>query len=134
MSPSPTSSSMTVQTWPILLIEDDLSLQESLRNFFDENGYETFVAGSRREGQDLLRQQKRAICLLDLNLPDGSGLDLLRQVVQEGLAVKVIVMSAFPIQHLRGRFPESVLVAMMTKPVSPQHLLEIVGRIGPTQS
>jgi DNA-binding response OmpR family regulator len=125
---------MPVQTWPILLIEDDLSLQQSLRDFFEENGYETYTAGSRREGQELLRRQNNSICLLDLNLPDGSGLDLLRQIVQERLAVKVVVMSAFPIQHLRGRFPESVLVAMMTKPVSPQHLLEIVAKIGRTSA
>jgi DNA-binding response OmpR family regulator len=131
---SVSSSERSVQTLPILLIEDDLSLQESLRNFFEESGYETFTAGSRREGEELLRQQAgrsgpASICLLDLNLPDGSGVDLLRLVVQERLPVKVLVMSAYPIQHLRGRFPESVLVAMMTKPVSPQHLLEMVEKV-----
>ena len=121
------------QTAPILLIEDDLSLQQSLRHFFEDSGYQTFVAGSRQAGEELLRRHGHsAICLLDLNLPDGSGLDLLRQIVTEHLAVKVIVMSAFPIQHLRGRFPESVLVAMMTKPVSPQHLIEVVERINGT--
>jgi DNA-binding response OmpR family regulator len=128
--------SMSAQAAPILLIEDDLSLQESLRNFFEEGGYETLVAGSRQAGQELIRNHARkgvagasAICLLDLNLPDGSGLDLLRQIVNERLGIKVIVMSAFPIQHLRGRYPESVLVAMMTKPVSPQHLMEVVEKI-----
>ena len=122
---------MSTQTAPILLIEDDLSLQESLRNFFAESGYRTLVADSRQTGQSLLTDYAGppAICLLDLNLPDGSGLDLLRLIVQERLAIKVIVMSAFPIQHLRGRFPDSVLVAMMTKPVSPQHLLDVVEKI-----
>jgi hypothetical protein len=38
-------------------------------------------------------------------------------------------MSAFPVQNLGRHFPDSVLVAMMTKPVSPQHLLELVDRI-----
>jgi DNA-binding response OmpR family regulator len=127
-------SSMSVQTLPILLIEDDLSLRASLRNFFEESGFETFTAGSVREGEDLLRRQggrngSASICLLDLNLPDGSGVDLLRLIVQERLRIKVLVMSAYPIQHLRGRFPDTVLVAMMTKPVSPQHLLEVVDRI-----
>jgi DNA-binding response OmpR family regulator len=134
-------STMPVQAAPILLIEDDLSLQQSLRHFFEDSGYQTFVAGSRQSGEELLRRHGHAgpnspaaICLLDLNLPDGSGLDLLRLIVTERLAVKVIVMSAFPIQHLRGRFPESVLVAMMTKPVSPQHLIEAVERINGTSA
>ena len=127
---------MPVQAAPILLIEDDLSLQQSLRHFFEDGGYQTFAAGSRQAGEEVLRRHGHpsgrapaAVCLLDLNLPDGSGLDLLRLIVTERLAVKVIVMSAFPIQHLRGRFPESVLVAMMTKPVSPQHLMEVVEKI-----
>jgi DNA-binding response OmpR family regulator len=129
-------STMSTQSVPILLIEDDLSLRESLRHFFEDGGYQTAVATSRSEGQELLRRfggrgdgSAAPICLLDLNLPDGSGLDLIRLIVQEQLAIRVIVMSAFPIQHLRGRFPESVLVAMMTKPVSPQHLSDVVHKI-----
>ena len=120
---------MSTQTSSILLVEDDLSLQNSLRNFFEEHGFQTHTAGSRQEGQALLRALKPAICLLDMNLPDGSGLDLLRVIVQERLPVRVIVMSAFPIEHLRQRFPSSVVVASMTKPVSPQQLLDLVDTI-----
>jgi DNA-binding response OmpR family regulator len=121
---------MSTQTSSILLVEDDLSLQTSLRGFFEDHGFETYTAGTRREGQEFLRAVKPAICLLDMNLPDGSGLDLLRVIVQERLPVRVIVMSAFPIEHLRQRFPKSVVVASITKPVSPQQLLDIVDRIG----
>jgi DNA-binding NarL/FixJ family response regulator len=81
------------------------------------------------EGRALLRALRPAVCLLDLNLPDGSGLDLLRVIVAEGLPVRAIVMSAFPPQRLREQFPATVLAALMTKPVSPQHLLEWVDRI-----
>ena len=77
----------------------------------------------------MLRSLRPALCLLDLNLPDGSGLDLLRMIVDENLPVRVIVMSALPLPHLRRQFPESVLAAMMTKPVSPLHLLECMDRI-----
>jgi DNA-binding response OmpR family regulator len=120
---------MSTQTFPILLVEDDRSLRDSLREFFEENGFRTHTAGSRAEGQELLRTVGPAICLLDLNLPDGSGLDLLRLIVREHLPVRVIVMSALPQARLRQQFPESVLAAMMTKPVSPQQLMELVGRM-----
>jgi hypothetical protein len=45
------------------------------------------------------------------------------------LPVRAIVMSAFPPRRLREQFPPGVLAALMTKPVSPQHLLEWVDRI-----
>jgi two-component system response regulator PilR (NtrC family) len=113
----------------ILLVEDDLSLQESLRDFLVESGFDARAASSRQEGEALLRTLRPAVCLLDLNLPDGSGLDLLRFIVREGLPVRAVVMSAFPVDRLSRQFPASVLAAMMTKPVSPQQLLEVVTRI-----
>jgi DNA-binding response OmpR family regulator len=120
---------MSTQSLSILLVEDDPSLQDSLRDFLRENGFVTHTASSRAEGQALLRSLKPAICLLDLNLPDGSGLDLLRLIVAEQLPVRVIVMSAFPTPRLGQQFPETVLAATMTKPVSPQQLLECVDKI-----
>jgi DNA-binding response OmpR family regulator len=120
---------MSTSATSILLVEDDQSLQEGLRSFFQDHGFDAKTAGTRAEGERLLRALRPAICLLDLNLPDGSGLDLLRLVVQEQLPVRVIVMSALPQARLRQQYPESVLAALMTKPVSPQDLLEVVERI-----
>jgi DNA-binding response OmpR family regulator len=120
---------MSTQPASILLVEDDQSLQEGLRGFFEDNGFTTQATGTRAEGQRLLRLLRPDVCVLDLNLPDGSGLDLLRTIVQERLPVRVIVMSALPQDRLRQQFPASVLAALMTKPVSPQELLEAVNRV-----
>jgi two-component system, OmpR family, response regulator len=120
---------MSTRTGSILLVEDDQSLQDGLRSFFEDNGFETHAAGTRAEGQRLLRELRPAVCVLDLNLPDGSGLDLLRLIVQERLPVRAIVMSALPQARLRQQYPASVLAAMMTKPVSPQELLEVVDSV-----
>ena len=120
---------VSTRTATILLVEDDRSLRLSLRAFMEENGFLTHTAASRSEGQDMLRSLKPAVCLLDLNLPDGSGLDLLRMIVRESLPIRVIVMSAMPNEQLHRQFPPSVLAATMTKPVSPQHLLDWVDRI-----
>ena len=43
--------------------------------------------------------------------------------------MRVIVMSALPLPRLKQQFPESVLAAMMTKPVSPAQLLECMDKI-----
>ena len=120
---------MSTDSALILLVEDDVSLQGSLRGFLEDHGFRTQTASSIAEGRAVLRALKPAVCLLDLNLPDGSGVELLRLIEREGLGVRVIVMSAFPVQRLREQFSASVLAALMTKPVSPQHLLEWVDRI-----
>jgi len=113
----------------IVLVEDDASLQLSLKAFLADHGYQTSAAGTRAEGTELVRRLRPAVCILDMNLPDGSGADVLRIIMQENLGVRVIVMTAFPVEHLRSRYPASILRAVLVKPVSPEELLETVARI-----
>lgn len=119
---------MTDRAASILLVEDDQSLLAGLRTFFDDHGFTTHAATTKADAQRLLRLLRPQVCVLDLNLPDGSGLDVLRTILHERLPVKAIVMSALPQDRLRQQFPTTVLAALMTKPVSPQDLLDLVNR------
>ena len=110
----------------ILLVEDDASLRQSLGEFLKDCGYHPCAVGTMREAWETLRVLRPRVCLLDLNLPDGSGLDLLRRIATDKLDVRVIVMTAFPLQHLRPNYSESTLVAWLTKPIAPAALLKAV--------
>jgi DNA-binding response OmpR family regulator len=114
---------------PILLIEDDLSLSSSLCQFLSDHGYRTLCAPTARQGWDLLRSARPRLCLLDLNLPDGSGLDLLKRIAQHQFALSVVVMTAFDLLHLRPAEANGVLAAWLTKPVNPLELLKVVERL-----
>lgn len=120
---------MSMRIMSILLVEDDPSLRTSLKGFLEDHGFETHAAQTRAEAAEMIRRIRPAVCLLDMNLPDGSGADILRLIVGERLPVKVIVMTAYGGEVLLGRFPESVLVDVMVKPVSPDQLLDRVNQI-----
>jgi DNA-binding response OmpR family regulator len=117
---------MEQRALPILLIEDDTSLRESLSDFLADHGYRTFASGTAAGGWDLLRAKRPWLCLLDLNLPDGSGLDVLRKVAQDGLPTRVIVMTAFDLRSMRPAAAEHLLAGWLTKPVNPVELLKLV--------
>ena len=121
-----TSYCMAQPLCPILLVEDDASLRRSLGEFLKDSGYTSYTAGTLREAWETIRAVSPVLCLLDVNLPDGSGLDLLRAIIQEGLATRVIVMTAFPLQHLQPQYPAGTLVEWLTKPVAPAALLAAV--------
>jgi|ERR1041385_4138869 DNA-binding response OmpR family regulator len=111
---------------PILLVEDDLSLRDSLCAFLQAHGYATLTAATARAGWELIRNRRPAVCLIDLNLPDGSGLDLVKKIVRQGAKTRVVVMTAFDLANMRPAGADEVLVGWMTKPVHPDELLTMV--------
>jgi len=120
------TSCMAQTLAPILLVEDDPSVRRSLVAFLEDHGYQTRSAATLRDARLALRDGYPRLCLLDLNLPDGNGLDLLRDLIRLRAPSRVAVMTAFPLHHLLPPDARPTLVGWMTKPVAPGQLLELV--------
>ncbi len=79
----------------ILIIDDSEQICNLLADYvLPELGYRPIVAYTGRQGLNRLRQKLPDLVLLDLQLPDISGLDLLRLISQEGYDIPVILMTA----------------------------------------
>lgn len=64
----------------ILIIEDDAGLNRGISFALKQEGYETVSAGTLQEGIRLFEQERPAAVILDLNLPDGDGVEFCRKV------------------------------------------------------
>lgn len=64
----------------LLLVEDDDATRTFLADNLAADGYELLVAASAREGRRALDEGAPDLAILDVSLPDGSGLDLVRAV------------------------------------------------------
>jgi len=82
----------------ILIADDHPMVRAGLRQFLDgdRNVSEIGEAGSGTETLDLLRSGNWDLVILDINMPDRGGLDILRHVRASYPHVKVLVVSAFP--------------------------------------
>tara|TARA_R110001583_G_scaffold51161_11_gene159806 strand:- start:40804 stop:41496 length:693 start_codon:yes stop_codon:yes gene_type:complete len=80
----------------VLIIEDDLGIAEiHRRNLMKIDGFETIgIATSKNEAETLLDVLAPDLLLLDLYLPDGNGLDILRYLRQKEYACDVILITA----------------------------------------
>ena len=79
----------------ILIIDDSQQICSMLAEYIlPELGYRAAIANTGRQGLNRLRQQLPDLILLDLHLPDISGLDLLRLIADQGYNVPVILMTA----------------------------------------
>jgi len=79
----------------LLIIDDELSIRELLEILFTQDGYDVKTAGSAEEGFDIVKDQKIDLILSDLNLPNMSGLDLLRLLKKQKRTCDFIMMTAY---------------------------------------
>ena len=76
----------------ILLLEDDKNLREPLARYLSEQGYEVLQAESIEAAKPQLTNIDLAI--FDWHLPDGEGIDLLKQMRNDGLSIPIIMLTA----------------------------------------
>ena len=78
----------------ILIVEDEKSLQDSIHSYLSEEGYECQSAFSLREAEEFICLYIYDCVLLDVNLPDGSGLDLIKLIKTRNSTTGIIIISA----------------------------------------
>lgn len=83
----------TVASGPILVVEDDALIAGAIRGALEDEGFHAIVARSVAEATARFDEVAPSLILLDWNLPDGSGEDVLR-AVRPRASVPVVVMSA----------------------------------------
>jgi DNA-binding response OmpR family regulator len=89
----------------ILLVEDDDATRTFLADNLTADGYELLVADSARDGLRLLESKFPDLAVLDVGLPDGSGLELVRRV-READGVASRIDPALPLLLISGRTGE----------------------------
>ena len=80
----------------ILIIEDEPDIRKTLEYNISREGYEVISVSSLSEGREKLESVSFSLLLLDLMLPDGSGLDLCRELKQDKSlsSMPVIILTA----------------------------------------
>lgn len=109
---------------PLLIIDDDGWTRYVLGRIMGQHGWRVSTAATVAEALELLGSAPACI-ILDLNLPDGSGAQVLQEIRKAGLTVRVVVSTAMTdestLEAVRRLNPD----AIVQKPVRMQQLLEV---------
>jgi two-component system invasion response regulator UvrY len=125
---SQTQSSGTVR---ILVADDHALVRKGLiqllarQRDFGEFG----EAATAAEALALAERQPWDIVLLDLALPDGSGLEVLQRLRELRPALPVLVVSMYPEDQLGERLLESGAAGYLTKEAAPEELVRAIRRV-----
>src|SRR5438093_213795 len=79
----------------VLVVDDQDSIRQFVSKALEEDGYTVQTTASVRETREAIERDMPDLAILDLKLPDGTGLELLREIKRVQTEVPVIVMTAF---------------------------------------
>jgi len=111
-----------------LITDDDSACRETLRDIFEPEGYSTFLASSREEALDIVRQEPIHLALLDMHLPRMSGLDTLLLVRQVNRILPCILVTGDASEDVMRQAFQARVYSVIPKPVSKHVVLYTVVR------
>jgi PAS domain S-box-containing protein len=118
----------TMIPYSILIVEDNLDLVMGLQDLLHHDGYAVTVAGTVAGAIELVRAHRFNAIILDLGLPDGDGLEVLKETQRRDPSLPVVVVTAH-ISHDRtvGALAEGAY-AYLTKPYDREELRHTLRR------
>jgi DNA-binding response OmpR family regulator len=109
----------------ILIVEDEPMLREAFRLMLEDSGYSVQEAGTGADARAAIQARMPDLILLDLGLPDISGLDLARELSQnpETAKVSIVALTGRVGTEERNACLAAGCKAYFAKPLSPRELL-----------
>jgi len=115
-------------TATILVVEDDDATRTFLADNLTADGFELLVADCARDGARLMETKFPDLALIDVGLPDGSGLDLMRELRQR-YGLRGICLSGFGMEDDLARSADAGFTRHLTKPVDLDKLQAAIDTI-----
>jgi DNA-binding NtrC family response regulator len=110
------------------IVDDERNIQATLAAILERRGYASASAFTGRQGLQMISEQKPDLLLLDLGLPDGEGLDLLRQIRAEHAQLPIIVVTANDSLNNAIASIKEGAFHFIAKPYVPDELLSLVAK------
>ncbi len=79
----------------VLIIDDEDFICENLQRILKEEGYESIVSRTAKEALEIVKSTSVDLVLLDLNLPDMPGLEVLRTLKKEDPDILVVIITGY---------------------------------------
>ena len=111
----------------VLLIDGDADMLRTLGDYFDKLGYEVGRSGSGEDGLEAFERLRPDVVILDVDLPDAGGLEVLERVRSRGGSV--ILLADHGDGETEARAMQRDAEHLLTKPVDLNHLAAAAARV-----
>src|SRR5215475_3267944 len=117
---------MKTENHRVLIIDDERPVLMTLQALLKRHGYHVDTAGTASQGVKLLKSNSPSLVLLDLQLPDVHGLEMLDRIKTELPDVQVIILTAHDSLNNAIESIKRGAFHFISKPYAPEELLSLV--------
>ena len=117
---------MKTENHRVLIIDDERPILMTLEALLQRHGYQVDTAPNASQGLKLLKTKSPALVLLDLQLPDGDGLETLDRIKTELPDLPVIILTAHDSLHNAIESMKRGAYHFISKPYAPEELLSLI--------
>ena len=112
----------------VLIVEDNELNMKLFHDLLDAHGYETFQTRDGLEALEIARQHMPDLILMDIQLPEVSGLEVTKWLKEDDAlaSIPVIAVTAFAMKGDEEKIREGGCEAYISKPISVAAFLETV--------
>jgi two-component system cell cycle response regulator DivK len=114
----------------VLIVEDNDLNMKLFNDLLQANGYRTLQTKDGRDAVEMTRHHRPDLILMDIQLPEISGLDVTRMIKEDAelKAIPVIAVTAFAMKGDEEKIRNGGCEGYIAKPISVAHFLETVAR------
>src|SRR5215831_9184119 len=91
----PSSSAQPTGRLVVLVVDDEVVFRERVCRAFRERGWAASAAGNREETLEMAQRISPDLVLLDLRMPDASGIDLIADIKRVDATIAVIILTGY---------------------------------------
>nr|TFG54696.1 MAG: response regulator [Hyphomicrobiales bacterium] len=119
-----------MSTKTVLIVEDNELNMKLFHDLLDANGYNTLQTKDGMEALDIAREHKPDLILMDIQLPEVSGLEVTKWLKEDDTlrGIPVVAVTAFAMNGDEEIIREGGCEAYISKPISVANFLETVRR------
>jgi FixJ family two-component response regulator len=110
----------------VYVIDDDASVCRAIRNLLESVPLAAETYGSPQEFLNAFRQDSPGCLILDVRLPEGSGLDFQTSLINKGVRIPIIFITGHGDVAMSVRAMKAGAVEFLTKPFPQQELLDAI--------
>ncbi len=125
---------MTAEKRRILIIDDERPILLTLEALLGRHGYQPETAATAAQGLKILKSNSPTVVLLDLQLPDADGLEMLDRIKQEHPETQVIILTAHDSLNNAIESIKRGAYHFISKPYAPEELLSLIEKALEKQS